>query len=111
VGVVNTNTPVLSWAINTLPVQPVTGDFTIEFADVEDKSFDTILYSKNVGYKYDLTAYVESITLSGASAGDQFRYRIKNEKRYQPISGETITDIVYSDVNKMELGTNSGNSY
>ena len=58
-----------------------------------------------------ILAYLTQINLSGASAGDEFRYRVKNKKVYTPISGETITDTVYSDVNTFELTSNIGNSY
>ena len=111
VGIVNTNKPVFSWGIPKPPTPPITGDFTVEIVDVEDEDFNTILYSSVVPYVDDVASYISQVDLSASTAGDQFLYRVKNEKRYSPISGETITDVIYSDVNSLELGTNAGNSY
>jgi hypothetical protein len=111
VGVIGTNKPVFSWAIGNPPTPPITGDFTVEVVDIDDEDFDTILYSVVVPYTDDVSSYIAQIELTSAIAGDQFLYRIKNEKRYTPISGEIITDVIYSDVNSLELGTNAGNSY
>jgi hypothetical protein len=64
-----------------------------------------------VEYIDGVNTYLTQVNLTGATAGDEFRYRVKNEKRYIPISGETITDIVYSDVNTFLLASNAGKSY
>ena len=64
-----------------------------------------------IPYVDNVNSYLSQINLVGASAGDKFRYRVKNKKIYTPISGETITDVEYSDVNTFELTSNIGNSY
>ena len=110
-GGIDTNTPIFTWSIANAPIPPISGEFTLEIADFSDEDFNTILYSGSAVYINDVNTYTSQINLSGATAGDQFRYRIKNKKKYEPISGETITDIVYSDVNTFELISNQGNSY
>ena len=110
-GTISTNTPLFSWNITSAPAPPTTGEFTLEIADKGDEDFNTILYSNKVDYIDEVNSYLTQVNLTGATAGDQFRYRVKNEKKYSPISGETITDIVYSDVNTFELVSNAGNSY
>jgi len=110
-GSIATTTPLFSWNISSAPVPPTTGEFTLEVADKGDEDFNTILYSNKVDYIDEVNSYLTQVNLTGATAGDQFRYRVKNEKKYTPISGETITDIVYSDVNTFELASNAGNSY
>ena len=55
---------------------------------------------------YNLETYLEN-----AQAGDIFLYRIKNEKFYEPIIGEIIYSYAYSDVVKVEIATNLGESY
>ena len=112
-GAIDTVTPIFSWNVANAPLVDTSssGVFTLEVADNLDTTFDTILYSSNVDYINDVNNYLTQINLSGATSGDEFRYRVKNEKKYQPISGETITDILYSDVNTFQLVSNAGNSY
>jgi len=110
-GSIATTTPLFSWNISSAPSLPTTGQFTLEIADNGDEDFNTILYSNKVEYIDGVNSYLTQVNLTGATAGDQFRYRVKNEKKYTPISGETITDILYSDVNTFELASNAGNSY
>ena len=83
----------------------------MEIAAKDDLNFENLIYSDVIPYVDNVNGYLSQITLVGASAGDEFRYRVKNKKIYTPISGETITDTVYSDVNTFELTTNIGNSY
>jgi hypothetical protein len=112
-GTIDTVTPIFSWNVANAPLVDTSssGVFTLEVVDNLDTTFDTILYSSNVDYINDVNNYLTQINLSGATSGDEFRYRVKNEKKYQPISGETITDILYSDVNTFQLVSNAGNSY
>jgi hypothetical protein len=112
-GTIDTVTPIFSWNIANAPLVDTSssGVFTLEVVDNLDTTFDTILYSSNVDYINDVNNYLTQINLSGATSGDMFRYRVKNEKKYQPISGETITDILYSDVNTFQLVSNAGKSY
>ena len=91
--------------------QSSSGLFTLEVCGYEDTDFNSILYSSEVEYLSGANTYLTQINLTGATSGDQFKYRVKNEKKYQPISGETITDIVYSDINTFQLTSNAGKSY
>ena len=112
-GSINTTTPLFSWNIDNSPLvnDSSSGVFTLEVAYYDDIDFNTIVYSSSVDYVNSANTYITQVNLTSAISGDEFRYRVKNEKRYSPISGETITDIVYSDVNTFELTTNAGNSY
>ena len=51
------------------------------------------------------------MALNNAQAGDHLLYRIKNEKIYVPIVGETIVSVTYSDTVEIEIGTNTGINY
>ncbi len=69
------------------------------------------IYSEVVNYITNQRSYSKEITLTNAVAGDKFIYRIKNEKFYTPIMGETIYTVNYSDINNIEILTNAGNKY
>jgi hypothetical protein len=73
-----------------------------------DIDFETILYSFVVDYVVSQKTYSRTLVLTNASAGDKFIYRVKNEKFYTPIIGETIYSVNYSDVNEIEIQFNSG---
>jgi hypothetical protein len=109
-GLVPTNTPAISWSINSAPIS-VNGKFTIEFADPSDTNFQNIQYSSVTDYVVGEKTYKIFVTLTNASAGDKFIYRIKNEKFYTPIIGEVIYSYSYSDVSSIEIQYNSGNAY
>lgn len=109
-GLVPNNTPTISWSINDAPTQTF-GKFTIEVTDPSDEFFESIQYSFVVDYITGQKTYSNTITLTNAIAGDKFIYRIKNEKFYTPIIGETIYSVNYSDVNEIEIQFNSGQSY
>ena len=109
-GGIRTNSPTISWFIDTPPLNNE-GRFVVEFADVNDVNFDTILYSFVVDYITSQRTYSKQVTLTNAKAGDKFIYRVKNEKFYTPIIGETIYSVTYSDVNEIEILVNSGESY
>jgi hypothetical protein len=109
-GLVPNNTPTISWSINDAPTQTF-GKFTIEVTDPSDEFFESIQYSFVVDYIIGQKTYSNTITLTNAIAGDKFIYRIKNEKFYTPIIGETIYSVNYSDVNEIEIQFNSGQSY
>jgi len=64
-----------------------------------------------VDYVNGQKTYSKQISLTNAKAGDKFIYRVKNEKFYTPIVGETIYSVNYSDVNDIEIQFNSGESY
>ena len=109
-GLVPNNTPTISWSINEAPAQSY-GKFTIEVTDLSDEFFETVVYSFVVDYIIGQKTYSNTITLTNAIAGDKFIYRVKNEKFYTPIIGETIYSVNYSDVNRIEIQFNSGQSY
>jgi hypothetical protein len=110
IGLVPTNTPAISWSINSAPIS-ANGKFTIEFADPSDTNFQNIQYSSVTDYVVGEKTYKIFVTLTNASAGDKFIYRIKNEKFYTPIIGEVIYSYSYSDVSSIEIQYNSGSAY
>ena len=110
IGLVPTNTPAISWSINSAPIS-ANGKFTIEFADPSDTNFQNIQYSSVTDYVVGEKTYKIFVTLTNASAGDKFIYRIKNEKFYTPIIGEVIYSYSYSDVSSIEIQYNSGGAY
>ena len=109
-GQIQTNSPTISWVIDTAPLNN-DGRFVIEFADIDDEDFETILYSFVVDYVTSQRSYGRNVVLTNAKAGDKFIYRVKNEKFYTPIIGETIYSVNYSDVNNIEILVNSGETY
>jgi hypothetical protein len=109
-GPISTNQPNISWFINNSPLS-TNGRFVVEFADSTDEEFNTILYSAITNYVISQKTYNSVVSLTNAVAGDKFVYRVKNEKFYQPISGETIYSFSYSDVNEIEITSNNGNTY
>jgi len=109
-GPIATNSPNINWSINNGPTN-TNGRFIVEFADINDKEFNTILYSGITDYIINQKTYNSLVSLTNAVAGDKFVYRVKNEKFYYPISGETIYSFRYSDVNEIEITSNNGNTY
>jgi hypothetical protein len=109
-GEIKTNNPRISWTIETEPLT-TNGKFTIEFSDGDDKEFNNILYSFEVDYVVGKRTYGENVLLTNAKAGDTFNYRVKNEKFYTPIMGETIYSVNYSDINFIKIMVNSGETY
>jgi len=109
-GGISTNNPILSWSINSAPLS-LNGKFTVEVTDPLDINFQNIIYSEVVEYVVGLKTYSLNLTLTNASAGDKFIYRVKNEKFYTPIIGETIYSVNYSSINNIEILTNAGNTY
>jgi hypothetical protein len=109
-GLVPTNTPTISWSINSAPTM-VNGKFIIEFTNPTDINFQNILYSGVTDYIIGEKTYNSFVTLTNAVAGDKFIYRVKNEKFYTPIMGEVIYSFAYSDVSDLEIQYNSGNAY
>jgi hypothetical protein len=109
-GLIPNNTPTISWSVNDAPTQTY-GKFTIEVTVPSDEFFESVVYSFVVDYIIGQKTYSNTITLTNAVAGDKFIYRVKNEKFYDPIIGETIYSVNYSDVNELEIQFNSGQSY
>jgi len=111
IGKIKTNSPTISWSINTAPSNTVYGIFTIEVTDPTDINFESVEYTFVLDYVNGQKTYSKQISLTNARAGDKFIYRVKNEKFYTPIIGETIYSVNYSDVNDIEIQFNSGESY
>jgi hypothetical protein len=109
-GLIPTNNPIISWSIDSAP-QSTNGKFTVEVTTTSDIDFNSIQYSFETPYIINQKTYSLLILLTNANAGDKFIYRVKNEKFYQPIMGETIYSVNYSDVNNIEIQFNSGKTY
>ena len=109
-GGIQTNKPIISWSIDTAPTNTI-GKFTVEVTSPDDINYENVIYSEEVGYVLGQKTYSKLITLTNAVAGDKFIYRVKNEKFYKPIIGETIYSVSYSDSNNIEILTNVGDSY
>ena len=110
IGTIPNNKPTISWSVINFPLN-TNGKFIIQFADVEDENFENVLFSFETDYVLNQRSYSLETFLEGAVAGDKFLYRIKNEKFYQPIKGETIYSFSFSDTIKIEIGTNIGENY
>jgi len=109
-GGIDTNTPQISWSIDTAPLT-TSGKFTVQVTNVDDINYENVVYSEVVDYVIGQKTYNKLITLTNAKAGDKFIYRVKNEKFYKPIIGETIYSVNYSFTNKIEVLNNSGENY
>ena len=110
IGLLNNNNPSITWSINNAPVN-TEGIFTVQFADISDPDFNNILYEGVLNYVVGESSYNKNMALNNAQAGDHLLYRIKNEKIYVPIAGETIVSVTYSDTVEIEIGTNTGINY
>jgi hypothetical protein len=95
IGGVESNSPTLSWSINSAPDGVVYGKFTVEVTDPSDIDFENVEYSFVVDYITNQKTYTKQLLLTNAKAGDKFIYRVKNEKFYDPIMGETIYSVSY----------------
>jgi hypothetical protein len=111
IGQVPTNSPTLSWSINSAPDGKVYGKFTVEVTDPSDIFFENVEYTFEVDYVVGQKTYSKQLLLTNAKAGDKFIYRVKNEKFYEPIMGDTIYSVAYSDATEIEILFNSGGSY
>ena len=109
-GGIDTNTPQISWSIDVAPLT-TNGKFTVQVTTVDDINYENVVYSEVVDYVIGQKTYNKLITLTNAKAGDKFIYRVKNEKFYTPIIGETIYSVSYSFTNKIEVLNNSGENY
>jgi hypothetical protein len=111
VGSISVPSPVIGWTIDNAPTDDIDGTFTVEVALDSDTDFSSILYSASTDYVTGSVSYSVSVPFSGVTFGDEFIYRVKNEKRYTPISGEVIKSISYSEVLPITVITNEINSY
>jgi len=107
VGSIYTNTPTVSWRIDHAPTL-VNGKFTLEVSTAS--TFTTLTYSSATQYIVGNTNYTDNMIISG-TVGTMYYYRVKNEKFYQPITGNTLNSIAYSEIIPVMVQTNSINSY
>jgi len=103
----NTNTPNVSWGVNTAPLT-IDGYFTLEVAN--DVNFNSYYYTGTTDYIYGNNYYAHSFIASG-TVGTNLYYRVKNTKNYTTICGDVITSTAYSDTIPLIIQTNSINSY
>jgi hypothetical protein len=103
----NTNTPVVSWSIQTAPTE-FNGNFIVEIAN--DNEFNNIYYTGLTNYAIGINYYYHTFTAVG-NVGTKLYYRVKNEKKYVNICGEIIYSSAYSETIPLIINTNSINSY
>ncbi len=109
-GVVNgltTSSPFVSWLIDPAPSNN-NGLFTLEVA--YDKNFTNIYTSATTPYVTGEIGYGLGFTASG-SVGTTLYYRVKNEKNYTTICGNTLSADTYSETVSVTIQSNSINTY
>lgn len=104
---INTNTPYISWMIDT-PPNKVNGLFTLEVGN--DKTFTSLYYTGTTDYVIGSVGYGLYFNVSG-STGTNLYYRIKNEKNYETICGNILSTVAYSEVIPITIQSNSINTY
>lgn len=109
-GNITDTTPEIFWSIQNLP-QTDDGIFTLEMTNGSDLDFTGITYSSTTSYVIDQLIYSDNLILTGSSYGDEYLYRVKNNKKYITISGDVINSVTYSDTQKIRINTNEMNSY
>lgn len=102
-----TNNPGVSWQIAN-PPQKANGVFTLEVST--GKSFTTLYSSSSQPYVTGIALYYDTFIASG-TVGTTLYYRVKNEKNYETLCGDIITDTAYSEIIPVIIQTNSINSY
>lgn len=105
-NIINNNVNI-SWNINN-PPQTINGVFTLEVGN--DINFNTYFFTGTTDYVINQTTYSNGFIASG-SIGTQLFYRVKNEKEYVTICGNSVNSINYSDIIPITIATNSINSY
>ena len=107
IGQIYTNTPSVTWSIEHAPTL-VNGQFTLELST--GVTFNNIIYSALTDYNIGINRYGDTLVVSGA-VGTEYYYRVKNEKFYQPITGDTIDTVAYSELVPIIIQSNAINSY
>jgi hypothetical protein len=107
VGNIMTPVPSISWVINEAPIN-TNGIFVVEVSSAS--TFTTLSTSGSVKYIAGEFTYNLIIPISG-NYGDEFYYRIKNEKQYRTLCNSIIKSIKYSEVIPIKLGISSTNNY
>jgi hypothetical protein len=107
VGEITTPTPSISWSITDAPINS-DGIFVVEVSSAS--TFTTISTSGTVKYVAGESTYNLIIPISG-NYGDEFYYRIKNEKQYNTLCNSMVKSIKYSEVIPIKIGISSTNNY
>jgi hypothetical protein len=102
-----TDTPTFAWSVET-PFLVSNGSFTLEISS--DINFSVIINSDTIPYIVGQNSYFLPVNLN-ASYNDALYYRVRNDKNYETLCGQTLTSTTYSDVTKIKLKTNSINRY
>ncbi len=97
----------VSWTIQNAPINN-DGLFTVEISN--DKNFTSIVSSGTTSYITNETSYGKLVNLVG-TFGDKQYYRVKNEKKFKNLCGETLTTEKYSETVEITIQTNLINSY
>lgn len=97
----------VSWSIENAPINN-DGVFTVEISS--DENFTSILSSGTTSYVAGTTLYGQFVNLVG-TFGDKQYYRVKNEKNFKTLCGETLTTEKYSESVDITIQTNLNNSY
>ena len=105
-GLVDSLEYTIAWGIKDAP-KLTNGTFTLELTN---DNFTTIIFASGVDYIKNQKNYTTNLVVTG-NYGDEFYYRIKNEKNYEAINGDIISSIAYSEIIPITLNTNANNSY
>jgi len=101
------NQPNVSWSISN-PPQTTNGVFTLEVST--GTSFSNFYHTSSQNYIVNEINYIDSFVVSG-TVGTKLYYRVKNQKNYENLCGQIITDIAYSDTIPIVIQSNAINSY
>ena len=107
VGDITTPTPSISWSIADAPINS-DGIFVVEVSSAT--TFTIISTSGTVKYVAGQSTYNLIIPISG-NYGDEYYYRIKNEKQYNTLCNSVVKSIKYSEVIPIKIGISSTNNY
>jgi hypothetical protein len=107
VGELDSPTPNISWSISNPPIND-SGIFTVEVSSAS--TFNNLVTSGSVNYVVGEINYNYTLGVPG-KYGDNFYYRIKNEKRYRTLCNSIVSSVKYSEVIPITLRSNFGNSY
>ena len=102
-----TNTPSIVWQISTAP-ELVNGVFTLEVST--GTSFSNFYSTGTTDYMTGSTLYSDTFIASG-TVGTTLYYRVKNQKDYVSLCGDTVRTIAYSETIPLIIQTNAINSY
>ena len=97
----------LLWTVPEM-ITNTNGLFTLEVSSTLD--FTSLTYSATTPYSVEQRIYTLPVTFSG-DIGTKYYYRVKNEKYYVDLCGNSHLSTKYSDTEQIIVATNSINSY